>query len=181
MHLDLLTTVPNSGVVWFDRIEFERIASNLPEPVAPDLKAETPAGQDGCLEVTWDPATLTDGTVRLIIRCTPAATRPAPESLPKAVVNPDTGKAMLWGLDNGRDYTLAAVAVNGDGKASPPGGATRATPRDRQAPRGGWLLGEPQADVEGGVEAQWWPHVLDEDLAEVHFCAPGDGAGPVAS
>ena len=57
VHLDLLTTSPNSAVAWFDGIEMERVASNLPEPVAPSVAAATPEGSESCLEVRWNAET----------------------------------------------------------------------------------------------------------------------------
>lgn len=118
VHLDLLTTEPNRGAVWFSHVTFERLPSNFAEPKAPALAASTPAGQEGCLEVTWDLHQLTPGTCRLVIYCKSGDSE---DLLPKLVVDSDQGKAVLESLELGRPYAFSAVAVNGDGKHSPMG------------------------------------------------------------
>ncbi len=174
VHFDLITTEPNDGTVWFDDIEFERVASDLPTPRPPKLSAETPTGQEGCLEVTWDPEALTEGTVRLLLYC--EATAPTEKSLPKALADSEDGRAIIRSLENGRSYHVAATAVNADGKASQIGPTAQATVRDRQAPRPGWIEAR-RTTAPGQVEVSWSPQVLDPDVKAVHLVAPGDAEG----
>ncbi|MCD6351594.1 MAG: hypothetical protein J7M26_05700, partial [Armatimonadetes bacterium] len=175
VHFDLLTTAPNSGTVWFDDIVCERVVGDLPEPVPPQVTAETPEGADGCLEVRWDPKALAEGTVRLLIYCEQKPLSDSPSLVPRVVAAADDGKAMVWSLEKGQRYFVAARAVNADLRASALGKPVEATPQDRQAPRPGWLSAERLAD--GRVRVGWSPHVLDLDVKTLHLVAPGEAEG----
>ncbi len=174
VHFDLITTEANRGTAWFDEIEFERLPSDLPPPVAPALTAITPAGRESCLEVKWSPDDLAAGTVRLILYAQPDSIDPA-KALPRQVVDPDEGTCLIWSLENGREYHVAGVAINADGKASPLGAAVRAKVEDRQPPRPGWIEAR-QLSQGRAIRAGWSPHVLDSDAKTVHFCIPGADA-----
>lgn len=173
----LLTSDPNDGTVWFDDITLERLPSDLPTPVAPVIRAETPEGHDGCLEVTWAPDALGEGVVRVMVYCEPVPE--FDEALPRAVFDAEEGRGMIWSVENGVERHLAAVAVNADGDASAPGPVTQAVAADRQAPRPGRL--EAQRTGEGAsVEVSWSPHGLDYDVRAVHLVArAGEGQAPV--
>jgi hypothetical protein len=172
VHVDLLTTAPNNGTAWFDDIQFERVKSGLPAPQAPTITAETPAGEDGCLQVAWDAAKLSEGTVRLMVYCEEKPPAEMKGALPVAVLDADDGKGFVRSLMKGKRYCLAAVALNGDDKASGMGPAVQATPADRQAPRPGWVEAE---KTQGGVAVSWSPHVLDFDVKTLHVVVPGEG------
>ena len=64
-----LTGDVNNGTVWFDDIAMVRVKSGLPAPQPPLIKAETAPGTEGCLQVTWDPKTLSPGAVRVLVFC----------------------------------------------------------------------------------------------------------------
>ncbi len=167
VHLDLLTEAPNHGTVRFHGIAMERVASNLPLPAPPVISAETPPGQEGCLRVTWDPAKLSEGIIRLLVFCEATPLTGSPRWLPVAVAGAEDGAAMVWSLENGKAYHLAAVAINGDGKSSACGAAVQATVRDRQPPRPGWLSARRVGP--GRTRVEWSPHVLDADLQSIHL------------
>ncbi len=149
VHFDLLVTAPNNGTAWFDDLEFERIQSGLPATVAPAITAETPAGEDACLQVSWDPAKLSEGTVRLLVYCEEKPIGDGKAMLPRAVLDADEGKGVIRSLGNGKKHYVAAVAINGDDKSSPLGAAVEATPTDKQAPRAGWSSGREDAGRSG--------------------------------
>lgn len=173
VHFDLITTEPNNGTVWFDDIACERLPSGFPEPEPPRVKAETPEGADGCLQVVWEPERLSRGVVRVLVYCEEKP--PGPGSIPVAVGDAEDGSVMVWSLENGRRYFVAARAINADMGVSPIGEAVGAVPEDRQAPRPGWI--EAERTVDGAVRVSWWPHVLDEDVKAVHVCRRGGEPG----
>lgn len=178
IHLDLLTSAPNDGVVWYDGISVERIPSEGPPPVAPVISAQTPEGQEGCLELKWDPAQVGDSVVQAMVYCQPAGE--APPAYPTALLDAGKGSAVVRNLRNGQAYEVMVVVADADGRQSERSGAATATVLDRQAPRPGTLLAEATGE-EGRVRAGWWPHVLDMDLREVCFCVPtGEGGAPEA-
>ncbi|MBC7289102.1 MAG: hypothetical protein H5T86_13905, partial [Armatimonadetes bacterium] len=178
VHFDLLTTEPNSGTVWFDDITFERIPSEGPPPKEPRISAETPAGAEGCLRVSWNSEDLSPSAVRLIVYCQPRAFSSREGLLPAAIADTLGDGTTIYGLENGRTYWLAAVAVDGDGRASALGPATTAKVLDRQPPRPGWLMAHRTAK-ERTVRLQWWPHLLDFDIATVEFVwRSAEGAQP---
>ena len=113
-----------------------------PSPSRRSLSASTPAGQEGCLEVTWDPKTLAAGTCRLFVYCEASPREAGQAAVPRATPDSEDGRAMLQSLDTGKPYQLAAIAVNADGKRSAPGPVARATVADRQAPRPGWIAAQ---------------------------------------
>ena len=170
VHFDLIATEPNHGIVWFDDVHWERLASNFPEPQSPKLSAGTPAGQDGCLEVTWDPQLLAQGTCRLLVYCE-SSTGGHGVTAPRATPDSEEGHVTLDSLDVGREYRIAAVAVNADGKRSALGPDVRATVADRQAPRPGWIAA--QATANGHARVSWSPHALDRDIVKVHVGVAG--------
>lgn len=168
VHFDLIVTSPNNGTVWFDDIACERLPGDLPTPQPPRVTAETPQGAEGCLQIAWDPASLTPGTVRLLIYCEPKPFDANDQLVPKAVADADEGKVSVWSLENGRTYHVAVMAVNADMQASGLGERVTAQPQDRQPPRPGWLAAE--ALTGGRVQLSWSPHILDRDVKTIHFC-----------
>ncbi|MBI2302077.1 MAG: hypothetical protein HYU66_24505, partial [Armatimonadetes bacterium] len=165
VHLDLLTTEPNDGVAWFDDIAMQRLPTGLQPSTPPALTAAaTPAGAEGCLDVTWDPAKLSPGVVRLLLS---EAGAPA-GSPPLAVAEAADGKAMVDSLQVGHTYRLLARAVNADGAVSPAGPAVAGKVLDRQPPRLGWVTAERLANRQ--VAFGWTPHVLDTDVARLDIC-----------
>ncbi len=173
VHLDLLVSAPNEGTVWFDDIILERIPGGLPVPASPSIKVETPVGEDACLQVTWDPAALTPGTVTLLIYCEPEALSDPANLIPRAVADADSGAGFVRSLENGTTYHVAVVAVNGDGQRSAIGQAMQATAADRQAPRPGWI--EAYSTDTDDVRVCWSPHVLDMDVVALEIGIERDG------
>ena len=166
VHFDLLTSAPNHGTVWFDDLTFERLPLNLPPPNPPVLQAATPAGEEGCLELTWDPAQLGKGVVRLLAY----VDHDHPVGVPIAVVDAAEGQATIQSLTVGTEYHCSAVTVNADGVRSIAGPVVEATVADRQAPRPGWVAAERVGANQ--VEVTWSPHVLDADLAALEIASP---------
>ncbi len=173
VHFDLITTEPNDGTVWFDDIQFERIPTEGSPPQAPALHAATPDGGEGCLTVRWDPATLGEAVVHLLIVCDETQTANLDSVLPAAVADAHSGEATLSSLENGKTYRVAAVAVDADGRRSLLGPSYQATVADRQPPRPGWFEVERTAD--GKTQWSWSPHVLDDDVRRIHICLPASG------
>ena len=165
--VEAVTWENNSGVAWYDDIVFDHVAGPVPAP--PVVGAQTPAGREGCLEVTWDPASLTVGTTLLYLYCETGVI-PA-DAMPRMAVNSSLGSAIVWSLENGQGYRVAARAGNADGDLSARGPEVAATVSDRQAPRPGWLQAHWEAD--GRVRIGWSPHVLDADIATARFRTPG--------
>jgi len=178
VHIDLLTTEPNDGTVWFDDIAFERVASNLPKPEPPAIAAETPEGAEGCLKVTWDPASLGDGVIRLVLHCAQRGDD-GENALPRLVADPELGEAIIWSLENGESYEVSAVAANGDEVASERGEAVRARVSDRQPPRAGFV--EARWLDDRRVRVTWSPHTLDSDLEAVRIVAPRAAGGELVA
>ena len=176
MHFDLVVGEPTNGTVWFDNLEFVRLPSDLPPPSPPTVSAETPAGREGCLEVSWDPERLAEGTVRILVLCEKQPLVDAKDLVPRAVADSEAGRAMVWSLENGQTYHLAAIAVNADDAVSAMGPSSTATVADRQAPRPGWIEARRAAGTKL-VGVSWSPHVLDPDVRAVHLCAPGEDEG----
>lgn len=175
VHFDLITTDPNHGTVWFDDIQFERIPTQGPAPPAPNLEVATPVGCESCLTVRWDAEQIGDRVVRLLLFCQDHPIPDLESIVPMAVADADSEEANLPSLENGKTYHIAAVAIDADGRRSPPGPSCRATVADRQPPRPGWLDAERTAG--GNVRVSWSPHVLDDDVRRVHFCGPGAEGG----
>ncbi len=173
LHFDLLTYQPNHGAVWFDDIRLERLKQGLPRPAPPRITAITPPGETGCLEIRWNEKTLSPGCIRLLVYCAPAGA-PSP-AVPRAVLDTGTGMGRLRSLAVGQTYRVSARAVNADGAVSPPGPAATAKVRDREPPHPGWLTARMHQN-RGEVRIGWRPHVLDSDLARIHFLLdPGTG------
>ncbi len=173
VHLDLLVNVPNEGTVWFDDIILERVPGGLPVPASPDIRVETPVGEDACFQVTWDAAALTPGTVTLLIYCEPEPLSDPASLIPRAVADADTGSGFLRSLGNGTTYHVAAVAVNGDGQRSTISQGIQATAADRQAPRPGWI--EAYSTDTDDIRVCWSPHVLDTDVVALEIGTERDG------
>jgi hypothetical protein len=173
VHFDLITTEPTHGTVWFDQIEMTRLPSDMPAPQAPKIRAGTPPGQEGCLEVTWDPEQLTTGTCRMMIFCAPASDTEPPRMMPIAVADSEDGRVTLWSLESGKEYVISAAAVNADGKRSAAEPFVQAKVADRQAPRPGWASARLLPGARR-VRVSWSPHVLDADVKALRVCVPGD-------
>ncbi|HQK94700.1 MAG TPA: DUF4091 domain-containing protein [Armatimonadota bacterium] len=178
VHIDLITTEPNDGTVWFDDITFERIASNLLKPNPPVIAAETPEGAEGCLKVTWDPASLEDGVIRLVLYCVQRGDD-GEQALPRGVADAESGEATIWSLANGEYYDVSAVAVNGDDVVSERGEAVRTRVSDRQPPRAGFV--EARWLGRSRVSLSWSPHPLDFDLEAIRIVAPGAAEGELVA
>ena len=174
VHVDLITDQPNHGTVWFDDVRWERLESDFPDPQPPKIGAATPAGQEGCVEVTWDPQLLAPGAYRLLVYCDSDAGAGGVVT-PRATPDSDDGRVLLDSLETGREYRITAAAVNLNGKRSALGPEVRVAPADRQAPRPGWLAAQAMAD--GRVRISWSPHVLDPDIAKVHVGVAGQSDG----
>lgn len=173
VHFDLLTGEPNSGTAWFDDISMSRVPAGLPKPQAPVIHAQTPAGGEGCLQVTWDPKALSPGAVRVLVYCedTPLTAT----AVPVATADGEAGKVSVQSLEVGKTYHLAAAVVNGDGEASARSAEVTAKAQDRQAPRAGDLFAE---RVGEDVSLVWGPNLLDVDVKWVHVFLPGVGDAP---
>ena len=167
IHFDLLSFDANRGTVWYDDITLERLKQGLPPPTPPVIRAWTPTGEEGCLAVAWEEKTLAPGCVRLLVYAEPATTD-LKNALPRAVLDTGAGQGRIRSLKNGAEYRLAARAVNADGAISALGPAVLATVHDREPPRPGWVMAR-ATDTLGEIRAGWRPHVLDSDLARVHF------------
>lgn len=166
VHFDLLTDAPNDGTIWFDEVTMTRIPSDGPPPPAPVLAAESPAGAEQCLRVSWDPTGL-DTLVRLLFYVRPRSDE-AFGAVPYAVADAATGETLLQGLRNSITYEVAAVAVDADGRRSAMGAAVSETVRDQQRPRPGWLT--PEVGLDGAPDTVTWsPSALDDDLAVLHW------------
>ncbi|MCX7597982.1 MAG: DUF4091 domain-containing protein, partial [Armatimonadetes bacterium] len=159
---------PNDGTVWFDDISMERVPAASPAPIPPVLRAETAAGADGGLRLSWDKGALGPGAVWLYVYCSREPLRNWQEMAPAAILDADKGEGFLWSLTNGERYYVAARAVDADGRASELSEQVEGTPQDKQAPRPG--LAEARRLADGKVEVLWWPHPLDEDLSRVAVC-----------
>lgn len=168
VHLDLLTTEPNEGIVWFDDILMERVPGTYPPPRAPEIRAESAAGTDGSLKLSWDKEALGPNVIWLFIYCDRQPLRNWQNLTPKAILDADKGEGFLWALTNGQRYHVAARAVDADGRASEMGAEVQATPQDTQGPRPGF--GEARRLASGKIEVLWWPHPLDDDLSRVAVC-----------
>lgn len=175
VHFDLITTEPNHGTAWFDDLEFARLPSAAPPPTAPTISAITPKDRDGCLELTWDPQKLSDKTVRLLVYCEPGALQKLDDRTPRTVFEADAGRGVVWSLENGTTYLVAAVAVDADGKRSALGPVVRSVVTDRQPPRPGWI-GVQRIAAES-VQVAWSPHVLDSDVKRIQVGVPGAREG----
>ena len=172
VHFDLLVNAPNSGTAWFDEVVFERVKLGFPPPNPPDIKAVAPPGGDGCLRVTWDPATLGQGVTMVHVYCEEGGFGDPATVVPRATFDAEVGEGIVHSLDNGVQYELAATCLNGDGDTSPMGPRVTASPADLQAPRPGWL--QVIAGAAGRVRVRWWPHTLEFDLARLHVMARAD-------
>ena len=175
VHLDLLTTDANHGTAWFDDVTLERIPSEGPAPRPPVLTAATPEGREGCLQATWDAGSLGDQAVRLLVYCEPKPLDRIADLVPRTVADADAGECMIWSLENGKTYHVAAVVVDADGRASARSEGIQAGVQDRQPPRGGWLEGQSLGN--GNVEVGWTPHVLDDDIVRLHVGYRGQDEG----
>lgn len=165
--VEMITWENNNGVAWYDDTTFTRVPD--PPPAPPVVGAQTPAGREGCLQVTWNPGSLSPGVVLLYLYC---ETNGIPtDALPRAVVDSAPGSGMVWSLSNGQTYTVAARAGSGDGQLGAMGPTVVAEVSDRQAPRAGWLDAQWQPD--GRVRIGWSPHVLDADAATARFRTTG--------
>ncbi|MEI6502959.1 MAG: glycoside hydrolase domain-containing protein, partial [Armatimonadota bacterium] len=164
----------NNGTAWFDDLAMTRVKSGLPTPQPPAVKVETPAGAEGCLQVTWDPKTLTAGAMRVLVYCEEKPLAAA--AMPVVMADSAAGKATIWSLETGKSYRVATALVNGDSEVSARGAAVTAKVLDRQAPRPGWLTAERFGKT---VHCMWQPHLLDVDVASVELLALGaDGGAP---
>ncbi|MDD4872692.1 MAG: DUF4091 domain-containing protein [Kiritimatiellae bacterium] len=176
VHFDLITTEPNEGTVWFDDITINRIPSNTPPPVAPELTVVTSEGSSGALEVSWDPKTLVEGTVSLILHCDIKSLKHLENTAPRAVLDSATGKGKIEGLTNGKTYHVSVVAVDADGRNSPPGKIVKVKPYHRQTPRPGWVEAERQAG-ESLTRVSWSPHILNKNIKAIHISIPEKTSG----
>lgn len=174
IHLDLLTTEPNEGTVWFDDIAMERVAGAGPAPNPPVLRIEAAAGADGGLKLSWDKEAIGPAAVWLFVYCDRQPLQEWRNVAPQAVLDAEKSEGFLWSLANGQRYYVAARAVDADGRASEMGPQAEATPQDNQAPRPG--IAEARRLADGRVEVLWWPHPLDDDVRRVAVCVP-DGNG----
>ena len=165
--IEMVTANNNSGVAWYDDITFVRVPDPFPAP--PALGAQTPAGREGCLQVTWSPAALPSGTVVLHLYCETNAV--FTDTMPRLAAESAPGSAMLWSLQNGRTYALAAKAADADGRLSSLSSVTYATVSDRQPPRSGHLVA--RRELDGHVRVGWSPHVLDADITKIRFSSSG--------
>ncbi len=175
VHFDLLTSEPNNGTVWFDDLAMVREKTGYPSPRPPQISAETPAGQEGCLLVKCDPKSLTEGALQLLVYCEEKPLAQVRTPLPAGVVDLVEGQATIQSLEVGKTYYVAAQVINGDGEASALGPEVTATVRDRQAPRPGWLDVE---RVDTTLVCDWQAHVLDADIRTVELLVPGAGGAP---
>jgi len=91
LHFDLLTSEPNEGTVWYDDITMTREKSGFPPPQPPRITAGTPAGQEGCLLVTCDPKSLTEGALQLLVYCEDKPLSQVQTPLPVGVVDLEEG------------------------------------------------------------------------------------------
>lgn len=164
VHFDLLTGEPNSGTAWFDDIAVSRVPAGLPTPQPPVVQARTPAGGEGCLELTWDPKALTAGAMRVLVYCEEKPLTAT--AMPVLMADSAAGKATVQSLAVGKTYHLAAAVVNGDGEASARSAEVTAKALDRQAPRPGWLEAE---RIGESVICEWMPHLLDVDVTRVEW------------
>ncbi|MCE5240356.1 DUF4091 domain-containing protein [bacterium] len=172
VHLDLLTGEPNNGTAWFDDLAMAREKTGYPSPQPPQISAETPPGQEGCLQVTCDPESLTEGALQLLVYCEEKPLAQVQTPLPQGVLDLDEARATIQSLEVGKTYYVAAQVINGDGEASALGPEVTAQVLDRQAPRPGWL---DVARVGTTLSCRWQPHVLDADVRRVEFVVPGEG------
>lgn len=177
VHLDLLTSEPNNGTVWFDDIAMARVPSNQPPPPTPKLTIGTAAGSEGSLQLTWDPKTVAPGTVRLLVYCSEKPLAQTKPLVPAALLDAETGTGEVLSLTNGHTYHVAGRFTDVDGRASELSAEVTVKVTDRQAPRPGWLEAERTAN---GVRVGWTPHILDADVKQVSFCLPGEGDKPGA-
>jgi len=176
VHIDLLTTEPNNGSVWFDEITVDRLPSNTLPPIAPVLSAATPEGSSGALEITWDPKALVEGTVSLILYCNTKSLKHIEELAPRTILDSTTGRGRIEGLINGKTYQLAVVAVDADGRNSPLSTIVKAKPEHRQSPRSGWITARRLAD-KSHVCVSWSPHILNENIDSIHIVVPDKTTG----
>jgi len=172
VHFDLLTGDVNNGTVWFDDLAMVREKSGFPAPQPPQITAETPPGQEGCLLVTCDPQSLTAGALQLLVYCEEKPLAQVKTPLPTGVIDLEEGQATIQSLEVGKTYHVAAQVINGDGEASALGPEVTAKVLDRQAPRAGWLFAQRAGQA---VALDWWPHVLDADVKRVQVYLPGQG------
>lgn len=170
VHLDLLTSDVNNGTAWFDDLAMTRVKSGLPAPQPPAVRAETPAGAEGCLQVTWDPKALTAGAMRVLVYCEEKPLTAG--AMPAVMADSAAGKATVQSLDVGKTYRVAAALVNGDSDVSARSAEVTAKVLDRQAPRPGWLTAERFGKT---VYCMWSPHLLDVDVKTIELLTPGEG------
>lgn len=172
VHFDLLTTDVNEGIVLFDDITMTREKSGFPPPQPPRITAETPPGQEGCLQISWDLQSLTQGAVQLLVYCEEKPLSQVPTPLPAGILDIDDKQALIDSLEVGKTYYLAARLINADGEASALGPQITAKVQDRQAPRPGWLWAE---RVGTDVIVEWAPHCLDMDVKRLRLVLPPAG------
>ena len=169
MHFDLIATEPNHGIVWFDDVHWERLASNFPEPPLAQAQCGHARGAGWMPGSNLGSATPSQGTCRLLVYCE-SSTGGHGVTAPRATPDSEEGHVTLDSLDVGREYRIAAVAVNADGKRSALGPDVRATVADRQAPG---RAGSRPKRRNGHARVSWSPHALDRDIVKVHVGVAG--------
>lgn len=166
VHFDLLTSAPNSGRVWFDDIEMERLPGPGTPPPAPVLSAAV-GDETGSVQVTWDPAALAPAAVRVLLRC---GDRGATDSLPCTIADAAAGTALVHGLSPGRDVCVSGRVVDADGLASPWSADTLVRTGTAGALRPGF--GRAESNDGRRVMFAWWPHPLSPPVSGLRVGLP---------
>lgn len=192
VFVEVMTTAPNSGPAWFDDISFEDTTTDdiPPGPVA--FEVTSPDGASGTIRLDFAAATVDADAARFEAFVEPEPFATTGGLRPRGVGGRKAREIRVEGLENGRTYNTAVVAVDQDGNRITDVVTQEATPMDRQAPRAVRLQAEPVIGSAPGAYLSWLPHPLDEGeverygvvwrrAGEAGIQAPRELAGDVSS
>lgn len=180
VSIDLLTSAPNSGTVWFDDLELLDTTTDSQPPAAIDFTCETPEGMSGALRLDWSASPrpddiaryrvyLSDQRIGSIVGLLPATDAPWYE----------TG-ATLTGLPLGEPRWIAVVAVDLDSNCRNDISAKEVTAVDRKPPRS--LVPEltPVVSATPALLARWSAPDADAASLSLLWRPPGGDSTVIA-
>ena len=171
LHVDLLTTAPNSGTVWFDDISLIDLTEDATPPPPVEFSAVAPEGDTQCVKLTWQAPEEDVLLYYVFVEPTPFAE--TSDLVPRAQVR-DATEGIVRGLPNGAPVHVGVVAVDYDGNSGEKTESAEVTPADREPPRPVAATVVPLCTGSVGRRAalvRWNPYLLDEDVASVSIAA----------